>query len=305
MHFFIILLSPFIQTLRPFLASCQKYLALLGAQPSVSMIHVGTFISLSSELAVAATPLQYRLSKGQLYQRMTIKELQVQEEDNVSLYKHLEHVWTCCNNWFPLCKYGNRARPLRSIGWAVCRLLFIHCPSPKTIMSFCITYPTLCECPAPSAGGWTGMSWEQGTIRGHERPHNQMHAFSFFWPCAASTQRSCSHLHDLQSAAHHDARSRLQLFWDSEEFVFGSGWQRGGESTQMSVLFFLLFFFFKDDTYELVCWVTLLHFGPLHQVAPRWKHCVLDTERGFDLVLADLLSERTAHREVRICDTMT
>lgn len=92
MHFFIILLSPFIQTLRPFLASCQKYLALLGAQPSVSMIHVGTFISLSSELAVAATPLQYRLSKGQLYQRMTIKELQVQEEDNVSLYKHLEHV---------------------------------------------------------------------------------------------------------------------------------------------------------------------------------------------------------------------
>lgn len=41
-----------------------------------------------------------------------------------------------------------------------------------------------------------------------------------------------------------------------------------------------------------------LHRGPLHQVAPRWKHCVLATERGFDVVLTDLLSERTARREV-------
>lgn len=44
------------------------------------MIHVGTFISLSSELAVAASPRRYRLSKGLLYQRMTIKELQVRED---------------------------------------------------------------------------------------------------------------------------------------------------------------------------------------------------------------------------------
>lgn len=42
-----------------------------------------------------------------------------------------------------------------------------------------------------------------------------------------------------------------------------------------------------------------LHHGPSHQVAPRWKYCVLETERGFDLVLTDLLSERTAHREVK------
>lgn len=42
-----------------------------------------------------------------------------------------------------------------------------------------------------------------------------------------------------------------------------------------------------------------LHYGPLHQVAPRWKHCVLETERGFDLVLRNLLSERIAHTEVR------
>lgn len=41
-----------------------------------------------------------------------------------------------------------------------------------------------------------------------------------------------------------------------------------------------------------------LHRGPLHQVAPRWKHCVLQTERGFDVVLTHLLSERMAHREV-------
>ncbi|TMS10518.1 Endothelin-converting enzyme 2 [Larimichthys crocea] len=41
-----------------------------------------------------------------------------------------------------------------------------------------------------------------------------------------------------------------------------------------------------------------LALGDKEGVAPRWKHCVLDTERGFDLVLADLLSERTAHREI-------
>ncbi|XP_037309236.2 kell blood group glycoprotein isoform X4 [Pungitius pungitius] len=66
------------QTLRPFLESCQRYLALLGAPPSRSMIHVGTFISLSSELAVAAAPLHVRLSRGQLHRRMTIAELQKQ-----------------------------------------------------------------------------------------------------------------------------------------------------------------------------------------------------------------------------------
>ncbi|KAM8869344.1 kell blood group glycoprotein isoform 3-T3 [Spinachia spinachia] len=66
------------QTLRPFLESCQRYLALLGAPSSRSMIHMGTFVSLSSELAVAAAPMHIRLSRGQLYQRMTIAELQEQ-----------------------------------------------------------------------------------------------------------------------------------------------------------------------------------------------------------------------------------
>lgn len=37
----------------------------------------------------------------------------------------------------------------------------------------------------------------------------------------------------------------------------------------------------------------------LFQEAPRWKHCVLETERGFDTVLTHLLRDRTEHREVR------
>lgn len=41
-----------------------------------------------------------------------------------------------------------------------------------------------------------------------------------------------------------------------------------------------------------------LHYGPLHQVVPRWKHCVLETNRGFDFVLRDILSESIACREV-------
>ncbi|XP_062321758.1 kell blood group glycoprotein [Osmerus eperlanus] len=64
------------QTLRPFLASCEKYLALLGSAPISNSLHVGLFISLSSELAVTAAPLHHRLQLGLLYQRKTIRELQ-------------------------------------------------------------------------------------------------------------------------------------------------------------------------------------------------------------------------------------
>lgn len=66
-----------VQTLRPFLSTCQRYLTLLGAPDDKSLHHVGHFLSLSSELAVAASPPRYRLSKGQLYQRMSIRDLQV------------------------------------------------------------------------------------------------------------------------------------------------------------------------------------------------------------------------------------
>ena len=62
------------QKVRLFLESCQRYLALLGA-PSTHPSYM--FIALSSELAVAAAPLSYRLLQGQLYQRRTIKDLQV------------------------------------------------------------------------------------------------------------------------------------------------------------------------------------------------------------------------------------
>lgn len=147
-YYCINLLSPLIQTLRPFLASCQRYLALLGATSSSSMIHEGTFMSLSSELAVTAAPLHYRLSQGQLYKRMTLKELQVQ---NSGLLYAKYCVQIHCNNTFSLCKSSHRARPLLLTGCAVCRLFSIHCLSLQMIMSFCIIYPTLCICP-PSLG---------------------------------------------------------------------------------------------------------------------------------------------------------
>lgn len=82
---------PLTQTLRLFLASCEKYLAMLGSPANTSMIHVGTFISLSSQLAVAAAPRHYRSSKGLLDQRVTIKELQVPEDQPASLC-----TWTAC-----------------------------------------------------------------------------------------------------------------------------------------------------------------------------------------------------------------
>ncbi|CAL9705571.1 unnamed protein product [Knipowitschia caucasica] len=66
------------EILRQFFWMCERYLALLGAPVSSRMTHVGLFISLSSELAVAAAPQEYRLAKGQLYQRITVRELQSQ-----------------------------------------------------------------------------------------------------------------------------------------------------------------------------------------------------------------------------------
>ncbi len=41
-----------------------------------------------------------------------------------------------------------------------------------------------------------------------------------------------------------------------------------------------------------------LHLESFPQVVPRWKQCVLQTERGFEAVLKDLLRERTAHGKV-------
>ncbi|XP_057690893.1 kell blood group glycoprotein isoform X2 [Corythoichthys intestinalis] len=64
------------ETVGLFLDSCKSHLMLLGAPPDEVILHVGPFISLSSNLAVTMAPLSYRRAKGQLYRKLTIKELQ-------------------------------------------------------------------------------------------------------------------------------------------------------------------------------------------------------------------------------------
>ncbi|XP_077065136.1 kell blood group glycoprotein isoform X2 [Siphateles boraxobius] len=62
--------------LRPFYSSCGQYLALLGVPSSKTTQHCGLYISLSTTLAVATSPLPYRLSQKLLFHRITIQELQ-------------------------------------------------------------------------------------------------------------------------------------------------------------------------------------------------------------------------------------
>ncbi|KAL7394308.1 hypothetical protein ABVT39_023942 [Epinephelus coioides] len=189
------------QTLRPFLASCEEYLALLGAPASRSMIHVGTFISLSSELAVAATPLQYRLSKGQLYQRMTIRELQSQAP---------------------------------AIDWLGCLQAVFH-PLPLVEDDHVLLH----NLPYIVQMSRVISKW----LNGHElSTSGPVHTFMVL-----------NLLHTLMPAL--DRR-----FSETER--------------NLSVAL-----------------------GNTEGVAPRWKQCLLETERGFDSVLTHLLSERTAHRE--------
>ncbi|XP_044064830.1 kell blood group glycoprotein isoform X2 [Siniperca chuatsi] len=192
------------QTLRPFLTSCQRYLALLGAPPSRSMIHVGTFISLSSELAVASAPLHYRLSKGQLYQRMTIKELQSQAP---------------------------------AIDWLGCLQATFH--------------------PLPLI--------EDDHVLLHNLPYIvQMSRIIGKW----------LNKHELSTSAPLHTFMVLNLL-----------------HTMMPAL---------DSRFSETANNLSVALGNTEGVAPRWKHCVLETERGFDLVLRDLLSERTAHRESKL-----
>ncbi|XP_008296404.1 kell blood group glycoprotein isoform X2 [Stegastes partitus] len=182
------------ETLRPFLASCQRYLALLGAPPMSSMIHVGLFISLSSELAVAASPLQHRLQKGQLHQRMTVRELQQQAP---------------------------------AIDWLGCLQAAFH---PRTLS-------------------------EDDPVLLHNLPYI------------------------LQM-------SRIIQKWLNRHELSGSG---------------------PLHTYMVL---NLLHtlmpampanfsaaLGNTEGEDPRWKLCVLETERGFSSVLTHLVSERTEHRQ--------
>ncbi|XP_068179399.1 kell blood group glycoprotein [Antennarius striatus] len=190
------------QTLRPFLASCQRYLALLGSPPSSSLIHVGAFISLSSELAVAAAPLHHRLSKGQLYQRMTIKELQ------------------------------SRAP---AIDWLRClQAAFYPLPLIDDDLVLLHNLPYI-EQMSHIIGKWLNM---------HElRTSGPLHTYMIFHL-----------LHTLMPAL--DSR-------------------------------------FSETANNLS-----VALGYSERVAPRWEQCVLETERGFDLVLRDLLRERTENRKV-------
>ncbi|XP_041797859.1 kell blood group glycoprotein isoform X2 [Chelmon rostratus] len=189
------------QTLRPFLASCQRYLALLGAPPSSSMIHVGTFISLSSELAVAAAPLRYRLSKGQLYQRMTIKELQSQAP---------------------------------AIDWLGCLQAAFH--------------------PLPLV----------------EDDHVLLHNLAYI----------------VQM-------SRIIGKWLNKHELRSSG------PLHTYMVFYLLHTLMPalDSRFSETAKNLSVALGNSEGEVPRWKHCVLETERGFDLVLSELLIQRTAHRE--------
>lgn len=181
------------ETLRPFLALCQRYLALLGAPSTNIMIHVGMFISLSSELAVSAAPLEYRLSKGQLYQRMTIRELQSQ----APLIDWLGCLQTAFD---PLTLTEDDHVLLHNLPYIV---------QMSRLISKWLNKPDL------SSSG-------------------PLHTYMFF--------------------------NLLQTMMPALDSRF-------------------------TETAE--------------QVDPRWKSCVLETERGFDSVLTHLLGERIAHREAK------
>ncbi|XP_034409650.1 kell blood group glycoprotein isoform X2 [Cyclopterus lumpus] len=217
------------QTLRPFLASCESYLALLGAPPGSSMIHVGTFTSLSSELAAAAAPLHYRQSKGQLYQRMTIRELQ------------------------------NRAP---AIDWLGCLQAAFH-PLPLVEDDLVLLHnsPYIVRM-SLIIGKW---------LNRHELSNSgPVHTYMVLYL-----------LHTLMPAL----GSRFSETAKNLSVALGNN--EGVSRHRQSLLYFEM---------TPVSWCVKSR-GPLHQVADRWKHCVLETERGFDLVLSHLVSKRTAHSE--------
>ncbi|XP_039885962.1 kell blood group glycoprotein isoform X1 [Simochromis diagramma] len=189
------------ETLRPFLASCQQYLNLLGAPKSSSLIHVGSFVSLSSQLAVASSPLDSRLSKGQLYQRMTIKELQ---------------------------------RQAPAIDWLGCLQAAFH---PLSLSAD--DDVLLHNLPYIVQMSNTIIKWQNKPELRNSAP---LHTFMVL-----------NLLHTLMPAM--DSR-----------------------------------FFETAKNFSMAL-------GNTEEEAPRWKHCVLETERGFDSVLTHLLSEVTAQKE--------
>lgn len=191
------------------------------------------------------------------------------------------------------CNYAIRATPLPLTGWAVCRLLFTHCPWAKTTLSCCITYPTSSKCPASSANGWIIPNWEPGRLGYMVHPAI----------CHLFLTRCCFHL-----------ATPSILTWSS---ICSTPWCQlwTPDLPRRQRTYPWLWAAGKGWVYAntvACCWcfnVTAMsrsvesrgHYVCLHQVAPRWKHCLLETERGFNLVFRNVLSEKfhDDHREVR------
>ncbi|XP_077432450.1 kell blood group glycoprotein homolog isoform X2 [Vanacampus margaritifer] len=206
------------ETLRPFLASCDRYLALLGAPPGSAMIHVSAFTLLSSELAVAVAPLRHRKAKGQLSQRLTIKELQRKAP---------------AVDWLACLQAAFRSQPLTKDDHVL-----LHNLPYIVQMSHIIS------------------NW----ITGHElSASGPLHTFMLL-----------NLLHTLLPALD----SRFSDTANNLSVVLGPVEARQRDLDSRT--------------------------GALSEVfatAPRWKRCMLETERGFDGVLAHLFRENVASGE--------
>lgn len=66
-----------IQSLRPFFSSCRQLMTVLDVPSTHTIQHCGLYVSLSSTLVTATSPLTYRLSQKLLYHRITLQELQL------------------------------------------------------------------------------------------------------------------------------------------------------------------------------------------------------------------------------------
>ncbi|XP_019724667.1 kell blood group glycoprotein [Hippocampus comes] len=200
------------ETLLPFFASCDRYLALLGAPPDSSMVHIGTFISLSSKLAVAMAPLSHRRANGQLYQRLTIKELQ---------------------------------RKAPAVDWLGCLQAAFHS---QPLMED--DHVLLHNLPYIVQMSRIISKW----LNGHELSSSgPLHTFMVL-----------NLLHTFLPALD----SRFSDTANNLSVVLGQGEVRQRDLDS------------KTDALSEV-----------FTTAPRWKRCVLETERGFDGVLAYLLGE--------------
>ncbi|XP_017270853.1 kell blood group glycoprotein [Kryptolebias marmoratus] len=190
------------EVLRSFFATYRSYLALLESPPNENMRHAGMFLSLSSELAVTVSPLDYRQTKGQLHQRMTIKELQ---------------------------------RQAPAINWLGCLQTAFH---PLSLS-------------------------EDDPVLLHNLPYIvQMSQIITKWL-------------RKQEAKISDPLHTFMIF--------------NLLHTMMPAM---------DSRFSETAKNFSLALGHAEEEVPRWKQCVLETEKGFDSVLAHVLSERTAHREV-------